>query len=75
MITGVAYDNVDSFVQTRTGKDTLHDTVGIIYQDIQNEEERRIYANADIEISDIDNDDSLSNIKAEIRPEESKTKR
>lgn len=31
---GVAYDNYDRYVETRIGKDTLHDTVGIIYQDI-----------------------------------------
>lgn len=31
---GVAYDNYDRFVETTTGKDTLHDTVGIIYQNI-----------------------------------------
>ncbi|CAD6203987.1 GSCOCG00012671001-RA-CDS, partial [Cotesia congregata] len=32
--TGVAFDNFDRFVDTASGKDTLHDTVGIIYQDI-----------------------------------------
>lgn len=31
---GTAYDNFDRFVDTKTGKDTLHDTVGIIYQNI-----------------------------------------
>ncbi|GBP70317.1 Chimeric ERCC6-PGBD3 protein [Eumeta japonica] len=30
----VAFDNFDRFVDTLTGKDTLHDTVGIIYQNI-----------------------------------------
>ncbi|GFY11634.1 hypothetical protein TNCV_4231031 [Trichonephila clavipes] len=30
--TGVAFDNFDRYVDTLTGKDTLHDTVGIIYQ-------------------------------------------
>lgn len=34
LCTGVAYDNFDRFVETRNGKDTLHDTVGIIYQNI-----------------------------------------
>lgn len=34
--TGVAFDNYDRFVDTATGKDTLHDTVGVIYQDISN---------------------------------------
>jgi len=32
MPTGVAFDNFDRFVETSSGKDTLHDTVGIIYQ-------------------------------------------
>ncbi|XP_077263749.1 uncharacterized protein LOC143898274 isoform X3 [Temnothorax americanus] len=37
--TGVAFDNFDRFVETLNGKDTLHDMVGIIYQDvIQNED-------------------------------------
>lgn len=31
----MAYDNFDRFVETTSGKDTLHDTVGIIYQNIQ----------------------------------------
>ena len=32
--TGVAFDNFDLFVDTLSGKDTLHDTVGIVYQDV-----------------------------------------
>ena len=32
--TGVAFDNFDRFVETTNGKQTLHDTVGIIYQDV-----------------------------------------
>lgn len=34
LCTGVAYDNFDRFVDTRSGKDTLHDTVGIIFQNV-----------------------------------------
>lgn len=30
--TGVGWDNFDRFVETESGKDTLHDTVGIAYQ-------------------------------------------
>lgn len=30
--THVAFDNFDRFVETSSGKDTLHDTVGIVYQ-------------------------------------------
>ena len=29
---GLAFDNFDRFVETLSGKDTLHDTVGIAYQ-------------------------------------------
>ena len=36
--TGVAWDNFDRFVETITGKETLHDTVGITYQTITEEE-------------------------------------
>lgn len=36
--THVAFDNYDRFVETLDGKDTLHDTVGIIYQ-FKNESE------------------------------------
>lgn len=32
--THVAFDNYDRFVETSSGKDTLHDTVGIVYQNI-----------------------------------------
>lgn len=32
--TGVAFDNYDRFVETRSGKDTLHDTNGFFYQNI-----------------------------------------
>ncbi|CAH1110603.1 unnamed protein product [Psylliodes chrysocephalus] len=32
--TVVAFDNFDRFVETSSGKDTMHDTVGIIYQNI-----------------------------------------
>lgn len=32
LCTHVAFDNFDRYVETSTGKDTLHDTVGIVYQ-------------------------------------------
>ena len=32
--TGIAFDNYDRYVETLTGKNTLHDTVGIAYQDV-----------------------------------------
>lgn len=34
MHTGVAFDSFDRYIDTANGKDTLHDTVGIIYQTI-----------------------------------------
>lgn len=37
MGTGVSFDNYDRFVETLTGKDTLHDTVGIAYQVVSEE--------------------------------------
>lgn len=35
--THVAFDNFDRFVETTSGKDIMHDTVGIIYQFASNE--------------------------------------
>ncbi|GFX93247.1 hypothetical protein TNCV_4761261 [Trichonephila clavipes] len=35
--TGVAFDNFDRYVDTLTGKDTLHDTVGTIYQNVSHD--------------------------------------
>lgn len=32
--THLAFDNYDKYVETSSGKDTLHDTVGIVYQNI-----------------------------------------
>lgn len=32
--THLAFDNYDRYVETSTGKDTLHDTVGIVYQNM-----------------------------------------
>ena len=45
--THVAYDNYDRFVETLSGKDTLHDTVGIIYQFTQNDDENVILPRRD----------------------------
>ena len=33
--TGLAFDNYNHFVETSTGKDTLHDTVGMAYQTLK----------------------------------------
>lgn len=37
LCTGLAFNNFDRFVDTIDGKDTLHDIVGIIFQDIVHE--------------------------------------
>ena len=42
LCTGIAFDNFDRFVETLSGKDTLHDTVGITYQHISSVEERQL---------------------------------
>ena len=34
LCTGLAFNNFDRFVDTASGKDTLHDTVGIIFQEV-----------------------------------------
>ena len=36
--TGLAWNNFDRFVETIAGKETLHDTVGVTYQTITEEE-------------------------------------
>ena len=33
----IAYDNFNQSVETLSGKDTLHDTVGIVYQSVSEE--------------------------------------
>lgn len=40
--THVPFDNYDQFVETATGKDTLHDTVGIVYQNVEAEAETEV---------------------------------
>lgn len=37
LYTGVAFDNYDRYVETVDGRDTLHDTVGIVYQNMEAE--------------------------------------
>lgn len=38
----LAFDNYDQYVETTTGKDTLHDTVGIAYQNISESHDLRV---------------------------------
>ena len=35
-VTGVAWDNFDRFLETKSGKGTLHDSVGVAYQVLNN---------------------------------------
>lgn len=35
----MTFDNYDRFVETCTGKDSLHNTVGIFYQNIQTDDD------------------------------------
>lgn len=43
--THVAFDNFDRYVETASGKDTLHDTVGIVYQNIDEELKQNDFTN------------------------------
>lgn len=61
LLTGLAFDNFDRFVDTLTGKDTLHDTVGIIFQEINDNYETEEEA----DIRDID--DNENNLKTSKR--------
>ena len=49
--TGVAFDNFDRFVETLTGKDILHDTVGIAYQSSIQELHPYLSISTDFEIT------------------------
>ena len=57
--TGVEWDNFDRFVETESGKDTLHDTVGKAYQSIPHEDRSR--HNEKVNYSDI-----VSNVRNSI---------
>lgn len=60
--TGVAWDNFDRFVETSSGKDTLHDTVGIFYQNLIDTDSSAV-------------DDDLSNIFEDSDPLPAKRRR
>lgn len=48
--TNIAYDNYDRFVETLCGKDTLHDTVGIIYAFPQNYNDNELTPQCESEV-------------------------
>lgn len=59
--THIAFDNYDKYVETSTGKDTLHDTVGIVYQNVDPEstnEEANIAPSVPIEIDHLDDNNN-----------------
>ena len=71
--TGIAWDNYDCFVETKDGKDTLHDTVGISYQTLQkqvepeNNENNSIENGIDLEIQRFHDRKDLGNKKKRRR--------
>lgn len=72
---GIAWDNFDRYVETcgkRTvGKDTLHDTVGIIYQSVPTEEELNL-----IQLTDNNRSfENMENVSINIRDERGRRKR
>ncbi|GBP67435.1 hypothetical protein EVAR_47154_1 [Eumeta japonica] len=60
--TAVPFDNFHRFVETLNGKDTLHDTVGIIFQNIvQNEDIIPVISSSTIEIANITSNETVLN--------------
>lgn len=61
--TGVAFDDFDRYVETCSGKDTLHDTVSIIYQQVE------LNANVNMQEPHASAEDSetLGNLRGEKR--------
>lgn len=56
--THVAFDNYDRFVDTPSGKDTLHDTVGIIYQFVASDSNPRCASSSRRNLMNISNAES-----------------
>ncbi|GBP88409.1 hypothetical protein EVAR_71174_1 [Eumeta japonica] len=68
--TAVAFDNFDRFAETLNGKDTFHDTVGIIFQNIvQNEDIIPVIPSSTSKIANITlNETVLNNISESPLP-------
>jgi hypothetical protein len=64
--TGLAYNNFDRFVDTATGKDTLHDTVGIIFQNIV--DGPQTIRGTDVLAEDLDENEPSTSSKKRRRP-------
>lgn len=54
LCTGIAFDNFNRFVETLTGKNTLHDTVGVIYQNVSSDTKIAGITDASAESDDTD---------------------
>lgn len=72
--TNIAYDNYDRFVETLSGKDTLHDTVGIIYQFTENDTDNESTAQCESEVLEINESVEESNILSTSRSSSSSSK-
>ena len=79
MHTGVAFDNFNRFVETTDGKQTLHDTVGIIYLDIyessNNDVQERLLENEPnenqgLQIEIVSNDDQPEQMEKDLSDDE-----
>jgi hypothetical protein len=64
--TGLAYNNFDRFVDTATGKDALHDTVGIIFQNIV--DGPQTIRGTDVLAEDLDENEPSTSSKKRRRP-------
>ena len=43
----LAFDNFDRYIETVSGRDALHDTVGIVYENSSNVTEESVYFQAE----------------------------
>ena len=68
---GIAFDNFDWYVETLSSKDTLHDTVGIIYQSIKETSEALAVASSGSESQPFTSGNSTNNRKKRRRTFES----
>lgn len=78
--TSLAWNNFDRFVDTKSGKDTLHDTVGIIFQDVPENFARPAKTLADFSLdpNNVNNgEESSSEVKiiSSIEPPKKKMRR
>lgn len=51
LCSGLAFDNYDRYVETASGRDTLHDTVGIMYQNISTDSNELPLSNLELALN------------------------